>query len=240
LIAGTGVGVAATVRVLADNDNNGTYETVVDDIRPFGGFAGGVRVATGDFDGDGNDELVAAAGPGGRPVVKIFEFQPDGSVGPLRDSLVAYPGTFGGGVFVAAGDIDGDGRDELVTGVGPGGRPRVNIFSDADKDGRLSDDPRLDSFDAFNSHFRGGVRVAVGDIDTGNGPGTGVAELITAAGPRGRPVVKIWHDGDAPGSDGSGAVSDDPLFDSFEADRTVRVIVVCGVQNSVGIDVCSW
>src|SRR5262245_18077019 len=123
LAVGTDAGVPNVVRIYTDNDDNDTYETLAPggglqaaDFSPYaGGFAGGVRVALGDFDGDGNVELVTAAGPGGGPHVTVFELHSDGTIGAIIDSFFAYGSGFTGGVFVAAGDIDGDGIDELVT-----------------------------------------------------------------------------------------------------------------------------
>src|SRR5262249_35255068 len=111
LAVGTDAGVPAAVRIFMDADGNGTHETLAPkgaaqpvDFAPFGsGFTGGVRVALGDFDGDGNDELVTAAGPGGLPHVIVWELNPDGSVGAARDSFVPFAPSFKGGVFVAAG-----------------------------------------------------------------------------------------------------------------------------------------
>src|SRR5207253_2623408 len=88
------------------------------------GFTGGVRVALADVTGDKVPDIVTAAGPGGGPHVKVF----DGATGKLVASWFAYNPGFAGGVYVAAGDTDGDGRAEVITGAGPGGGPHVKVF----------------------------------------------------------------------------------------------------------------
>jgi FG-GAP repeat len=42
---------------------------------------------------------------------------------------MAYDPAFRGGVFVASGDLDGDGLAEIITGPGPGGGGQVRIFN---------------------------------------------------------------------------------------------------------------
>jgi hypothetical protein len=60
-------------------------------------FTGGVRVAAGDVNGDGQAEIIAGAGPGGAPTVRVF----DGVTAAQLSSHLAYPVGFTGGVFVA-------------------------------------------------------------------------------------------------------------------------------------------
>jgi hypothetical protein len=71
------------------------------------------------------------------------------------DGWFAYDGGFAGGVFVAAGDLDGDGCDEVVTGAGEGGGAHVRAFT--------TDGTPLAGVFPYPAGFYGGVRVAVGD-----------------------------------------------------------------------------
>jgi len=54
------------------------------------------------------------------------------------DSFFAYDQNFRGGVRVAAGDVNGDGRDDIITGAGNGSAP-VRAF----------DGPSLAALDSF-------------------------------------------------------------------------------------------
>jgi hypothetical protein len=140
-------------------------------------FTGGVRVAAGDVDGDGHADVVTGAGPGGGPEVKVFSGK-DGSV--LQD-FFAYAPTFAGGVYVAAGDVNGDGKADVITGAGADGGPHVNVYSGAD--GTL-----LESFFAYDPGFTGGVRVGyVGEFGTGGGPG-----IVTGPGAGAGPIVQVF------------------------------------------------
>ena len=122
-------------------------------VHPFGNFTGGVHVATGDVNGDGYDDLIVAAGSGGGPEVEVY----DGKTGDLIRAFYAYAPTFRGGVNVAVGDVDGDGKDDIITGTGPAAPPHVEVFSGADNH-------LMDSFLAYSVNFRGGVNVAAGDM----------------------------------------------------------------------------
>jgi len=130
-------------------------------------FTGGVRVALGDVSGDGIPDLVTGPGPGAGPHLKVF----DGMSGAELWSFFAYEPAFTGGIFVAAGDVDGDGRDDVVTGADAGGAPHVKVFDGATQ-------APIADFLAFTPSFTGGVRVATGDVN-----GDGLADLVLGTGP---------------------------------------------------------
>lgn len=141
-----------------------------------GQFSGGLDVAVGDTDGDGDDEIIVAAGRGGGPLVQIFNGD-----GTLITQWDAYDPNLRTGVRVAAGDLNRDGKAEIITGVGPGGGPQVRIF---DANGQIKFTP---GFYAFAQDFRGGVDVTVGDFN-----GDGKMEIAAAAGPGGSPHVRVF------------------------------------------------
>ncbi len=121
---------------------------------------GGVSVAIGDIDGDGIDEIVTGPGAGLEPLIKIFT-----SRGILKNSFFAYGKMFKGGVSVAIGDVNGDGKNEIVTAPGAGGGPQIRIFNEQGI--------ALKSFFAYDQAYHGGLRVSLSDMDN-----DGVFEIL--------------------------------------------------------------
>jgi hypothetical protein len=138
-------------------------------------FNGGVRVAAGDVNGDGLADIITGAGPGGGPHVRVF----DGSTGGTLRSFFAFSANFAAGIYVAAGDVNGDGKADIITGAGQGAGPQVNVFDGGS--GQL-----VRTFFTFATNFKGGVRVAAGDVN-----GDGKADVINGAGPTGVPQVRV-------------------------------------------------
>ena len=134
----------------------------------------GTDVAAGDLDGDGVDEIITGAGPGGGPHVRAFK--PDGTE---VASFFAYDYRFSGGVHVSAGDVDGDGKAEIITGARAGGGPHVKVFK--------SNGISIGDVFPYAPSFAGGVDVSAGDIDE-----DGKAEIVTSPGPGGGPHIRTF------------------------------------------------
>ena len=140
-------------------------------------FTGGVRTATADFNGDGVPDLVVGTGPGAASLVEVI----DGKSGAVLFSVAPFEPGFTGGVFVAAGDLTGDGAPDLVITPDVGGGPRVRVYDG--KDFGLA----ADFLGIEDPDFRGGARAAVGDLNGG-----GRADLVAAAGFGGGPRVAAF------------------------------------------------
>jgi Domain of unknown function (DUF4394)/FG-GAP-like repeat/FG-GAP repeat len=138
------------------------------------GFTGGVRVATGDVNGDGVPDIITAAGFSGGPHVKAF----DGITGTEIRSFFAFDEAFSGGLFVASGDVNSDGYDDIIVGAGSGSS-LVRVFNGRD----LS---QLFGITPYGT-FTGGARVAAGDFDL-----DGKSEIVTGAGTTGGPHVRTF------------------------------------------------
>jgi hypothetical protein len=154
IITGAGPGGGPEVRIF-----NGRNVVLMASFHAYDpSFTGGVFVAAGDMTFDGSADIITGAGPGGEPLVRMFDggtfrHPPHLQRVLIGHNFLAYPAGFSGGVRVGTSDLNGDGRADIITGAGPGGGPHVRVL-----DGLSLND--LESFFAFEEHFSGGVFVA--------------------------------------------------------------------------------
>ncbi len=137
-------------------------------------FTGGIKVGAGDVDGDGNDEIITAPSAGGGPHVRIFEAD-----GTEVGAFMAYAASFNGGIDIAAGDVTGDTKDEIVTAPGPGGGSHIRVLG--------PNGTAVSNFSAYGSGYTGGARVSVGNVRTG----TAKEEIVTVPASHGSPHIRM-------------------------------------------------
>jgi hypothetical protein len=145
IIVGAGQGGGPNIVVVSGKDGTVLQDFFAYDSR----FTGGVHVAAGDVNDDGFADIITGAGPGGGPNVMVI----NGNDGAPLDNFFAFDAAFTGGVFVGAGDVNGDGHADVITGAGADGGPNVIVFS-------ATDLTELSNFMADAPDFTGGVPIA--------------------------------------------------------------------------------
>lgn len=143
-------------------------------------FGGSIKLAVGDLDDNGLQEIIVSPGSGYPAPIKIYSAY--GS--QLLSDWFPFGLNYKGGYSLAVGNVDARfSGAELVIGSGTGVEPQVRVYE------------RWQGFQfrlatqwlAFEKSFRGGVDVAVGNTD-----GEGLDEVVVGAGPGKAPVVRVF------------------------------------------------
>jgi hypothetical protein len=164
----TGIGNVKVYRYNSARD-------IVSDFKPYGETVTRVKVALGDIDADGADEIIIGAapvpnGPSVNPHIRVFET--DGSPKPINFYA------FGPIEDITAGDIDGDGKDEII--VSSGSRIKAYRYNNAQT--------VMADITAYPPEFGVAARINAYDVDQ-----DGKAEIITGTGDGGGPNIKVWE-----------------------------------------------
>ena len=169
------------------NQNQDTEREVSVTWSAYNQLSGEARVATGDIDGDGRDEVVIGFGPVDQPGLPEGRFLVlDDDFSFVRWGQVDWPdyNVANGETRPALGDIDGDGKDEIVIGLGAGGNGMLQVFRYAD--GVLASMGWAELGWPDYEQANGETWPSLGDID-----GDGLADLAIGVGSGGGGTLVI-------------------------------------------------
>ncbi len=185
--------------------------------------------AAADFDGDGKVDLVT--GNNGNLTLSVFQNTSTGVgnisyAAPIDLSLIAFPQS------VAVGDLDGDGKPDIVTANHQFANNNVSVFRNTSTAGSLSFAPRVSFAPAEDPSS-----VAIGDVD-----GDGKADLAVTN--QGSNSVSIFRNtGTGPGTITyaarvdftTGATPVAVLLGDLDGDRKPDLAVVNNGGNTVSV-----
>jgi hypothetical protein len=130
-----------------------------------------------DVNGDGFPEMVYGAGYGEEPIIRIANLAGE----TLFEFAVYDPGMLSG-FDLAVGDLNGDGKAELIAAAGPGTNGHVRIID-------WLGQPVIykDGIFPFGRDSQGGAFVGVADVIAG-----GPVELLIGSGAGATPQLQVW------------------------------------------------
>jgi hypothetical protein len=201
-------------------------------------FNGTVTTAVGDVDGDGEQDIIAALRRPKDTSVNIASYRSDGTLIKGSEFTVSSRSE---GTRIAAADLDGDGKAEIIVGIADSAPTQLESSDDPRTSRKGSDYIRgrrpsptniayvkvfayeagvmIDTGISLNA-CQESVNVAAGDVD-----GDNAIELITAPGPDSAniPEIRVWKIDTSKGK-GSWAVTDTGIrFTAFSGNYGANV-----------------
>ncbi|MFH0818963.1 MAG: L,D-transpeptidase [Patescibacteria group bacterium] len=141
-------------------------------------FRGGVNLASCDTNGDGRDEIITSAGPGGETHGRVF----DGYGNFTGLDFRPFSSEDRGGATVACANVDGGDEYELAFAIQSYGQSFVKVYkTDATK--RV-----IGEWKAYGGDFMGGVQITGADMDNDD-----FDEIVTAPTQYGGPHIRVYE-----------------------------------------------
>ncbi|HTF35265.1 MAG TPA: FG-GAP-like repeat-containing protein [Myxococcota bacterium] len=195
LLVGFGTGSGGVLSVVGQGFPFSATSSMTRAWAGYNSSGGETRPAACDLYGDGRHEFVVGFGQGGGGWLEVLD-SADRGFAHLAWIQVNYPAynASNGETFPACGDIDGDGRDEIVVGFGTGGDGWIAIFDDATTGyAPMPGTPvaggwlqvQWPDYDVSN----GATHPAVGDFD-----GDGMAEIAVGLGTGSFGFIQVFDD----------------------------------------------
>ena len=143
----------------------------------------GVNLVAADLDGDRKDEVVVIPEAGSPSNIKIFGLR-KGKMKLLTPQITAWSKKFLGGGNLAAADLNGDGKEEVLVSIASRGGPQIKILG-INRLGRYSF--IRPGFFAFDKDMKKGIDIAALDIN-----GDGSDEIVASVAGDGKPLIRIF------------------------------------------------
>ncbi|MDP2790002.1 MAG: FG-GAP-like repeat-containing protein [bacterium] len=144
----------------------------------------GVSLAAGDLNGDGKDEIITGSMGSGVSTVRVFNLQGT-TLRQLASRTNVLPAARSG-VSLATGDLNNDGKDELLIGPRANATPTIRMLSLTNRTLNL----QSKSLTAYRTVERAGVRLSTADINY-----DGKADILASYGAVGQPRITVFNGG---------------------------------------------
>lgn len=141
----------------------------------------GVAVASGDVNGDGIDELITVPAKASAQV-RVWKYDATTKKFTQIAQSFVYERTARQGFTVTAGDLDLDGRAEIVTA--PRANGRSVVITRLDVNNKLQ---QVRRFSPYSAGFTSGLTVTIGDV-----LGTGRPSIVVVGGPNYYSYIKVF------------------------------------------------
>lgn len=138
-------------------------------------YKGTLRVAIGDLNGDEKLEVYVAPSEGKHPI-KIYTRHGR----QMKQDWFPFGPSYAGGYSIAIARLNpSEEQNHLIVGAGTGMKPLVQIYD--------SEYNKIREWLGFESSFKGGLRIAAGDLDH-----NGVDEIIIGPGKGKAPIIRVF------------------------------------------------